>query len=219
MKKIPDAERAARYHIGALHEFDDFLWLWDKFVEDDVWEAAGHPRLFSEIADHAYITKGKELLDFLFAKFNDEFTRAPKHGTVFIEFARGASDGGYTNALNRLSDELLSDAAILFIDASYEESCRRNDARYQEKLKHSVLAHKVPEADMVRFSRDIDWPELTHNQPHGLLPIRQLQVPFLTMDNETELKNPAEFRERCRVALDALMTIFASRTEKTRMAK
>lgn len=210
LKNIQEAERATNYHIGRMTELDDFVWLWEKFVEDDLWEVAGHQRRFSKRAEHAYVLTDGTLLDFLLAQFNVAFDRAPKDGTVVIEFARGAGDGGYAHALHHLSDAILQDAAILFIYASYAESCRRNEARYQEKLKHSVLAHKVPEEDQVRFSKEIDWLELTHRQPQGYLPIRQFQVPFVTMDNEQELVDVAAFCQRCRAALDLLQGLARS---------
>ena len=31
MKKISDAERSERFHIGHFVELDDFVWLWEKF--------------------------------------------------------------------------------------------------------------------------------------------------------------------------------------------
>lgn len=218
IKKIPETERAARYHIGPITELDDFVWLWEKFAEDDLWEAAGHERLFSKRADHAYVATETTLLDFLLAKFNVEFGRAPTTGTVFIEFARGIRDGGYAHALDKLSDAIMRDAAILCIHASYAESCRRNEARYREKLKHSILAHKVPEEDMIRFSRDIDWPQLTDNQPKGHVAIRQFRIPFLTMNNEPELVDLPAFRERCRIALDDLMQLYQSQRDERSVA-
>lgn len=207
MKKTPEAERREKFHIGAIHELDDFLWLWQKFKEDDCWEAAGHPRRFSKRADHAYVITDGKILDYCLARFNVEHPKQPRDGTIFVEFARGAADGGYAHALSRFSDEILKDAAILFIYASYEEACRRNEIRYQEKLKHSVLAHKVPDEDMARFGRDIDWLEITHEQPSGRLPVRGFSVPFVTMSNEPELSDATALGRRYQQALDTLRRI------------
>lgn len=210
MKRIPEAERVDRFHIGAMFELDDFVWLWRKFEEDDIWEAAGSPRLYSKRAGHAYLIADGSVLDFCLAKFNSEHAKRPAGATTFVEFARGAGDGGYKHALSRLSDELLHDASILFIYTSYEESCRRNEARYREKLKHSVLAHKVPDEDMVRFSRDIDWAEVSGGRPSGRIEVRANRVPFVTMNNESELKEGPELVSRYKTALDELYTIRAS---------
>ncbi len=218
MKQVADAERAARFHIGPLHELDDFLWLWEKFTDDDIWESAGYPRRYSKKSAHGYVVTDGALLDYCFAKFNAEYARiTTEHpGTLFIEFARGAGDGGYTHALNRLSDELLRDAAILYIDTSYEESCRRNLARYQEKLKHSILAHKVPDEDMVRFAQHSDWATLTAGAPHGALTIRNIPVPFVTLDNEIELTDGTAFQERCERNLAQLLQLVQTATHGAR---
>src|SRR3989344_290427 len=180
IKKTPDTLRASEFHIGPFCELDDFLWLWDKFVEDDLWEAAGHKRLCSKRAEHGYLVTDGSILDYCLARFNTEFQKQPKDNTVFVEFSRGTPDGGYRHALDRLSDELLQDAAVLFIYTTYEEAIRRNEARYQAKLKHSVLAHKVPEEDMIRFGKEIDWPEITNNAPGGYLKVRNFKLPFIT---------------------------------------
>ena len=128
--------------------------------------------------------------------------------SVFIEFARGSKqDGGYKKALGLLSKELLERAAILYIDVSYEESRRRNQARYEEKLKHSILAHKVPEEDFVRFSSETDWPQLTEEKGSGYLEMNDLKVPFVTMHNEPELLPGPEIAERYKTALNKLFDL------------
>ncbi len=215
LKNLPEAVREREFHIGTITELDDFLWLWNKFVEDDIWEQAGYPRLFSKKSENAYVTTEGSVLDFCFAKFNKSIQTQPTTGTVFVEFARGAGDGGYRHALNRLSDEVLQDAAILYIQTSYEEACRRNEARYQEKLKHSVLAHKVPTEDMKRFGQSTDWPQLTQEQPSGYLPIRKLKIPFVTMNNEPEYKTTETnlLAKRYKEALGELMKLYENRRE------
>lgn len=207
IKKTPEETRKSKYHIGDITELDDFLWLWQKFLEDDVWENAGHKRLFSRREEHGYIITDGSLLDFCLEKFNAEVPKAPQEGTLFVEFARGKGDGGYSHALNRLNDTVLRDAAILFLFTSYEEACRRNEARYVEKLKHSVLAHKVPEADMIRFAKEIDWLELTDKKSQGFLQIRSNKIPFVTITNEPELKDWEGLERRYKQALDNLMEL------------
>ena len=71
MKKTPAQERRDAYHIGDFIELDDFVWLWDKFVEDDLWEAIGEKRLYSRVVADGYVqTEGDRLLDMLMTKFN-----------------------------------------------------------------------------------------------------------------------------------------------------
>jgi len=217
MKKSSVSERAERFHIGELEELDDFLWLWEKFEEDDIWEKMGKPRLYSGAREHAYIVTSDELLEFMFHKFNQkiekDYLNNPHFydsGTLFVEFSRGKDpDGGYTKALNLFSKEILELAAVLYIDVSYEESQRRNIQRYEEKLKHSVLAHKVPEEDMIRFSATNDWAELTDNRESGLVTLNGVDVPFMTMKNEPELSVGPEIAERYENALNQLFKLYS----------
>ena len=48
MEKTDSKERAEEFHLGKMKGMDDFFWLWEKFLEDDQWEEAGYPRIFSE---------------------------------------------------------------------------------------------------------------------------------------------------------------------------
>ena len=212
VKNLPLLERKEQLHIGSFTELDDFLWLWDKFIEDDHWEVATGKRLFSKRDGHGYTITDYTLLDFCFAKFNEEITKLPKTDTVLVEFARGLQDGGYAHALSKLSDEILQDASIVFIWTTFEESCRRNEARYQEKMKHSVLAHKVPEEDMKRFGEKTDWLELTKNEQHGYISVRGHKVPFVTMNNMPELKPGPELKARYQQALQELWKLFSTRS-------
>lgn len=210
MKKCDVNERIEKFHIGNIYELDDFLWLWQKFVEDDCWEAAGYERRFSKRVDHAYVITDSSILDYCLARFNAEYPKQPQDGTTLVEFARGAGDGGYLHALSHLSDEILNDAAVLFIHTSFEEATRRNNARYQEKLKHSVLAHKVPDEDMARFGKEIDWLKITNDQPSGSLQIRGIALPFVTMSNEPELKDAGPLGQRYENALSILNDIYTT---------
>jgi hypothetical protein len=100
-----------------------------------------------------------------------------------------------------------------FLQSSHVRACRRNEARYQEKLKHSVLAHKVPDEDMERFGKDIDWLDLTDRKPAGMLSIRGISLPFVTMSNEPEYKALDQLTKRYRDALETLMRLYENRRE------
>lgn len=218
MKKIDAKERVKEYHIGWIHELDDFVWLWEKFEEDDIWEVVTGRRLYSARSGHAYIVTNGGLLEFMFHKFNFEiekrYLKNPSFyndSTLFIEFSRGSvPDGGYKKALSILSRPVLERAAILYINVSFDESKRRNIARYKEKLKHSILAHKVPDEDMVRFSKTQDWHELTGARESGTLSVGGVTVPFVTMLNEPELPPGPEIGKRYKKALDKLFELFTS---------
>lgn len=211
MKTLEDEERAAKYHIGHFKELDDFPWIWEKFMEDNIWERAGYPRRYSFGGDNPGLHReGGPLFDFCIHKFNVEYAKQYltnqkfyENGTLFIEFARGGSTA-YQKALDRLSPEILKRSAILFILVSYEESVRRNDARYREKLQHSILAHKVPDETMRNFYQTHDWLSLTKNQTEGYLPVQNIRVPFVTMNNEPELTDPVALDNRYGPALQRL---------------
>ena len=216
MYKLSDAERAERYRIGKMKVIDDFVWLWEKFEEDDLWEKVRGERLHSKRAGHGYVLGSGDLFDFLMQKFDFEIARkylpdSAFYGenTLLIEFSRGG-EKPYATALSRLRREIFERAAILYVEVSGEESLRRNDARYKEKLKASILAHKCPDEDMARFYRDDDWPALTGGKREGLLNISGADVPFVTMGNEPESTDPAVLGPRYKAALEALWNLCKS---------
>ena len=215
-KKTPDDERARNFHIGRFEELDDFVWLWEKFLEDDLWEKAGHQRLYSLRYGENYglDPKAESLYDLMLVRFNKEteerYVAKPSfydNGTLIVEFARGGKDG-YRRALKRLSKPLLERAAILYVQVTFDESWRRNVARYEEKMKHSILAHMVPRETMERFYLEDDWTNLTGNKPSGTLDVNGISVPFVTMNNEPELKERGPLAERYGPALARLMDLY-----------
>ncbi len=215
IKKTPLEKRKELFHIGNFVEEDDFVWLWEKFVEDDLWEALGEERLYSVTHEFGYVQKeDNRLLDLVMKKFNvviaEKYMKQDgfyDNNTVFIEFARGAVDGGYRRAYDLLSDEILRRSAILYINVSYEESRRKNNARYEEALKGSILAHKLPDESLERFSSTTDWEELTAGKESGYLTVKGIEIPFVSMKNEPELKSGPELDERYSKALKTLKSL------------
>ena len=55
IKKTPLEKRKELFHIGELAFEDDFVWLWEKFQEDDLWESVGGKRLFSKKHPLGYV--------------------------------------------------------------------------------------------------------------------------------------------------------------------
>ena len=216
MKRISDPERAERFHIGKFVELDDFVWLWEKFREDDIWEEVLGKRLYSSRYEGQYNMEDARLFDFLIAKLNHEVMEnyLPKeefyiNQTLFIEFARGG-EKPYSEALAGFDAGVLDRAAILRIEVSREESFRRNEARYQEKLKHTVLAHKCPEPNMKRFYSEDDWPKLTGKSGSGTFAINGVDVPFVTMNNEPESTDPKVLGPRYGDALEMLWELYSN---------
>ncbi len=175
----------------------------------------GEERLYSVTHEFGYVLKeDNRLLDLVMAKFNvviaEKYMKDPHFyddHTVFIEFARGAVDSGYKRAYNTLNEEILKGSAILYINVSYEESRRKNEARYEEALKGSILAHKLPDESIERFSSKTDWKELTGGKESGYITIKGIEIPFVSMLYEPELKSGPELDERYSRALTTLKSL------------
>lgn len=208
MEKCPLERRMTRYHLGELHIIDDFIMLWKKFEEDDLWEKLGHRRLFSKRVNENYTVTNDQIWPFLIEKINtytEKYVQMkPDHfrQTILIEFSRGGKTG-YADALNTLSPKILSHTAILYIHVSPEESRRRNIARYDKKKKESILAHSVPHDEMERMYAQDDWRDIAP-KPAGWLLVNDIRLPYVTMSNEPESKDPVILDRRYHDALETL---------------
>jgi hypothetical protein len=216
MQQQPDVHRAARYHLGRLHIADDFPILWDYFLDDDVLERHGRPRLYSYIVDPGgYTTTDSIIWDLLIDRLNRSVRRdyldrpaLYRDHTVLIEFSRG-TEQGYRGALATLDPAILARGAILYIAVSFEESWRRNVARYDQKRRAGILTHMVPREGMERIYGRDDWFDLAP-APAGYLQVGAVCVPYVTMDNEQESTDPAVLDERYGAALEDLWGLLAS---------
>ena len=219
LKHTPVAERRARYHLGDFVELDDFVLLWEKFVEDDVWEALGEKRMWSRTVPGGYVQfEGDRLLEMFIAKLSRiverDYMSKPEFyddGSLFIEFARGVPDGGYRAAYELLSPAILTRSAILYVDVSFEESQARNEARYQEALAHSILAHRLPQESVERFSRHQDFEALSGGERTGYIEVKGVQVPFISMPNAPKLTERADLEARYLPTLQTLWQLYADR--------
>jgi hypothetical protein len=108
------------------------------------------------------------------------------------------------DSLSKIDLSILKDAAILYIDVSFEESYRKNSARYKKDEKGSILFHKVPDKDMYGFFIENDWKKITYGKSHGYLSVCGVDVPFVSMPNEPESKDDAVLKERYGSALAML---------------
>ena len=217
MKRLPAAERAAGFGIGRFEEVDDFPWLWQACEEDDAREAMGERRLVSERTPEGYNIMRPKFRGSLVDRFNEkiaaDYLSRPSfydEGTLLIEFARGVGDG-FRESLERFRSDILSRGAILYIQVSFEESFRRNNARYRKGQEESILFHKVPDRDMLGFFRDNDWADITAGAPDGWLALAGVRVPFVSMHNEPESTDPLVLRARYAGALGRLMELYRTR--------
>jgi hypothetical protein len=123
--------------------------------------------------------------------------------TVVIEFARGGPHGssmplaaplGYAYSLGRLSDDLLSRAAILYVWVTPEQSRAKNVGRADPKDPGSILHHGVPHKVMMGDYGCDDMEHLLTVKGDGAyIPIvsaatgRAHRVPAARVDNRADL--------------------------------
>jgi len=212
MRGCPAVRRAERYHLAPLEVLDDFPILWQKFEEDDLWERLGRGRLYSRPADGNYAVTDPAVWGFLIGRLEQEIrARLDRldRRTLLVEFSRGG-DGGYEAALHGFSGAVLSRAAILYVDVSFSESVRRNQARYDEAHRDGILTHSVPRAEMEGVYASDDWRRLA-GEGTGTIDVAGIRVPYATMKNQPESTDPDVLDRRYGAALDELHTLWMSR--------
>jgi hypothetical protein len=188
LKSTPVEERIARFHIGPLHILDDFPMLWAWFEEDHLLETVFHqPRLHTD-ADGYFLTNN--LWHLLIERLSLEHEKwrrdTPEGHTAILEFSRGGEHGGYEAAYQHLSGEILNLAACLYVDVTYEESLRKNRARFNPERPDSILEHGLPDEKLERLYREDDWSSFSGGDPH-YLSIQGLQVPYVNFENADDV--------------------------------
>lgn len=220
MKKCEAVKRQKKYAVAPFEVIDDFLSLWEIGENEDILAELALPKKITELTSDGVVVTDGIFWDFVSEKINRTVSRSylsrdhyyDEH-TLLLEFSRGKERDGYEHSLALLKPEILRQGAILYIDVSYEEALRRNETRYREKLKHSVLAHKVPEKAMERFYREDDWRLLTKGKSSGFVTIKGVDIPFVTMNNESESKDILVLEERYEQALQNLFTLWCKKSE------
>ena len=100
---------------------------------------------------------------------------------------------------------------IVYIFVSFEESQRRNEARYQAALAHSILAHRLPDEALQRFSAQQDFMDLVEGADSGYLELRGIRVPFVVIHNAPELKEREALEDRYTPAMQTLWGLLQDR--------
>lgn len=190
LENTPLDEREKRFHVGELTEIDDFPMLWTWFEEDALLEKMGYPRLHTD-ADGYFL--GQYLWDLLIERMGLEYIKKQRdvagfdeRYTTLIEFSRGGEHGGYASAFAHLSSEILSRAAVLYIDVSWEESLRKNRKRANPDKPDSILEHSLPDQKLERLYKEIDWQEVSRTDPQ-FLNIQGFRVPYVVFDNSDDV--------------------------------
>jgi len=191
LKHVPSDARRSKFHIADLDTLDDFPMLWTWFEEDDLLaEKLGQPRLHTD--DQGYF-KYRHLWHLLIERFNLEYAKRLRddlayhaHTTLIIEFSRGSEHGGYTEAFQHLSDEILRQAAVVYVNVPFEESLRKNRRRYNPDKPESLLEHALPDEKLARLYRDDDWAALTSSHSE-FLAVRSVRVPYVVFENADDV--------------------------------
>lgn len=200
LQKLSVAERRERFHIGEMEEFDDFPILWERFEDDDLYEANGKPRVYSENSFtyegktyEGYVFKERFFWDFLLQKLSILYAKRLRDEpdyhrttTAVFEFARGSEHGGWKTAYPNLSDLVLSRANTIYIDVPWEESLRKNRRRYNPDRPDSILQHALEDKKMEMLYRDSDWDEF-HAGDDAYLHVRGFRVPYSVFNNVPEI--------------------------------
>ena len=190
IKNTEVPERVQQYHIGEFEEIDDFPMLWTWFEEDEILSRLRHPRLHTD-ADQNFI--GHHLWDLLIERICLEYHKILRDEpgyhddkTTISEFARGEEHGGFNRAFQHLSKEVIEKMAILYIDISWEESLRKNQARFNPERPDSILEHGLTDEKLEHIYRHVDWDEVSAENPE-FISIQGRHVPYVVFENEDDI--------------------------------
>jgi hypothetical protein len=206
LKQLSPGERSQNHHIGDFTVIDDFPMLWTWFEEDDILSRSGHPRLHTT-PDGNFINI--YFWDLLIERICLDYVKYRRDNlpgnTAIIEFSRGLEHGGYRRAFEHLSESVLKDLAILYVDVPWEESLRKNRKRFNPNKPDSILEHGLSDDKLELLYREIDWESIIQNQPEAII-IKGIRVPYVIFDNQDDVttERGAVLGTRLRTTLDVL---------------
>lgn len=190
LKETPVDQRMEKFHIGNFQELDDFPMLWTWFEEDAILEKLGYPKIHTD--QDGYFLHLHQW-DLLIHRINLEYDKLLRdnpnffhHNTLIIEFARGSSHGGFKRAFEHLSENIAARLGILYINVSWEESLRKNRARFNPERPDSILEHGLSDRKMETLYKESDWVEICKNHP-DTIEIQGIPVPFVVFENEDDV--------------------------------
>jgi hypothetical protein len=211
---LPDDIRRERFRIARLDVRDDFPMLWTWFEEDDILSKKfGLPRLHS---DEGGYFKYPELWHLLIERLSLDYGKLLRddpsyheHSTCMIEFSRGSEHGGYAQAFQHLSDEVLEHAVIMYVRVPFEESLRKNRRRFNPDKPDSILEHALSDEKLTRLYRHDDFASVAPGNS-GLIEIRGQHVPFVVFPNEDDVTSdkPDQLAERLESVLEELWELY-----------
>jgi hypothetical protein len=216
LKRSQEDARRLRFHIAAFDEIDDFPMLWTWFEEDAILDSMGQPRLHSD-ADGYFLYPYLwhvliERMALAYRKLLRDHPAYHDQRTTVVEFARGAEHGGFRAAFSHFPVEMLRRGAILYIDVPWEESLRKNRARFNPDRPDSILEHALPDAKLERLYRASDWAEFSAVDPQWIT-INGVAVPYAVFPNQDDVTTPRgqALGERLEETLERLWGLYQAR--------
>jgi hypothetical protein len=216
LKDTPPADRAERFRIGQFDVLDDFPMLWAWFEEDAILEELGYPRLHTTPEN---VFKDNVLWHLLIRRLSLNYSKMVRdrpdyHAThtAIVEFSRGAPSGGYRAAFDHLSDELLRRAGVMYVEVTFEESMRKNRARFNPDRPDSILEHGLPDHRMEAMYKEDDFESVSAGDSHWLT-VRGIRVPYVVFDNHDDVTTGTgeALGERLQARMAALWELWQSR--------
>lgn len=217
LRHLAESELRQRYHLANIDTLDDFPMLWVWFEEDELLSKKFNlPRLHSN--EGGYF-KYPELWHLLIERLSLEYAKKARDNgnyhekfTTLIEFSRGSQHGGYAEAFQHLSDDVLARAVILYVRVPFEESLRKNRRRFNPERPDSILEHGLDDEKMERLYREDDFADIVEGDS-GLIGIRGHEVPFVVFPNEDDVTTdkPEQLAARLESLLGELWNIYQSR--------
>jgi hypothetical protein len=216
LKHLSDDTRRERFHVAQLEVHDDFPMLWAWFEEDDILSNKfGLPRLHSD--ENGYF-RFPELWHLLIERLSLDYGKLVRddpsyheHTTCMIEFSRGSEHGGYAEAFQHLSDEVLTHAVILYVRVPFEESLRKNRRRFNPDKPDSILEHGLSDEKMKRLYQEDDFAAVASGDS-GQIEIQGHQVPFTVFPNEDDVTTdkPDQLATRLETVLGEMWKLYQS---------
>jgi hypothetical protein len=193
LRNLDRQTRIENYHLGNLEVIDDFPMLWAWFEEDKILSTKfGKPRLHSDENEYFF---HNYLWNLLIERISLDYHKKIRDGnsnhanrTIVLEFSRGSEHGGYQEAFNHLSDEILQRVRILYVQVSFDESFRKNKKRFNPDRPDSILEHALEDEKLETLYKEDDWQYLilqSNSEPY--LVIRGWKVPYAVFDNEDDV--------------------------------
>ena len=190
LKNCSTEERLSRFHVADFIEIDDFPMLWTWFEEDALLERMGKPRIHS---DKDGYFKFPYLWNLLVERIDMEYKKLltdkkgfETNGTAILEFARGSEHGGFKEAFDHFTEEVLEAGSVLYIDVSFEESLRKNRRRFNPDKPHSILEHGLPDEKLKEMYEKSDWKDFSSND-ENFLTVKNIKIPYAVFNNEDDV--------------------------------